>query len=314
MKKTTLILLFCALAACAFALDADVASSFDDHASFAGKYLNINAGAAGAAMGDAYSCAVSDASAVFWNPSALTGLNSKDAEWNLFISHNLWLADMMLDYVAVAKNFKKAGIFGIGITYFNAGVMEKYNLDANGQAVENGSLAPFALVASLSYANTLEKNLSYGATFKYVLDAIDGNNAQAFIFDAGLKYSAPIEGLAAAVVFKNFGTTLNKENISKEVILGTSYTADISGFKTTAAYEWAGQVSNIPVHRVGLEIKTPAIINLRAGFHTDNTKVEGLRNVTFGTGFNIDGKYMDLSFAPFGDIGNSFQLSMGGSF
>ena len=98
------------------------------------------------------------------------------------------------------------------------------------------------------------------------------------------------------------------------MIFAAAYGFDLYDFKINLAYEADAQVSANPVHRFGVEIKTPTILKLRAGYHTDNTNIDGFKGFTFGTGFDTAGKYVDVSYSPFGALGNAFQLSMGGNF
>jgi hypothetical protein len=55
---------------------------------------------------------------------------------------------------------------------------------------------------------------------------------------------------------------------------------------------------------------------LRAGYQTDDTDVTtGFKGFTFGAGLNLENKYnVDFSFEPYGELGNSFKLSLGADF
>src|SRR4029077_16365745 len=71
-------------------------------------FLNLGVGAAGQSMGGAYSALAQDASATYWNPSALSKLDSSQ----IFAYHNQFVSDLSYSYFAFAKPFKNSA-FGL---------------------------------------------------------------------------------------------------------------------------------------------------------------------------------------------------------
>jgi hypothetical protein len=280
-----------------------------------GRYLDLYAGAAGSAMGGAYIGSCDDASSVFWNPAGLASMKNTEKKWSMFFSHNVWLMDMMMDHLSAAGNFGKFGAAAFGIGYFNAGEMRKYEIDAENNYIEAGSFSPYAITASLSYSNTLEKNIDFGVTLKYILDTIDGSTISTGAFDLGLRYKSPLEGLFFNLLAKNFAGTLGGNILPKGITFGAFYTIDIYDYNLSAEYNLVGKVNNNAVHRAGISLKTPFLFTARAGYQTDNTGVTaGLKGLTCGVGLNIEEKFVDFSYEPYGELGNSFKVSLGGAF
>jgi len=288
---------------------------FDEASSISGRYLSINVGAEGAGMGNAYTCMAINSASIFWNPAGLNNMSSENINWNIYIAHNTWIQDMMIDSISVAKNFKNIGVFGFAISYFNGGVIPKYDIDEYGNPVENGNFSPYSLTGIISYSNALEKDIDFGVSLKYIFDNIDNSIAQALAFDIGIKYFSPIKNLLFSVVAKNFGGRLGEYILAKEVIFSSLYSISYENFKINAAYDIVGKVNNYPLFRFGVEINTPYLISVRVGYQTDNTLVEeGLKNLTFGIGLKWKDKFANFAYEPYGDIGYSFKVSLGGNF
>ncbi len=295
--------------------DPDVIEKYDDSSNVAAKYLDLVAGAAGAGMGNAYIGLANNACSIFWNPAGLANMQRISGEWNVFISHNIWIMSMMADNIAIAKKFEKIGIFGLGLTYFNAGSLEKYDIDENNKYVEKGTFTPYVLTGILSYSNSMDKDIDFGVNLKYIIDNIDNSISNTFSFDIGIRYFSPIKNLNFNLFAKNFGGKLGDFILAKEVSFAISYSLDINDYLLNFDYDICGEVNNNPIYRFGIEVKTPYILILRTGYRTDNSLItEGFKDINFGIGIESDNKIIDLSFEPYGELGNSIQISITGSF
>jgi opacity protein-like surface antigen len=316
MKKLSVIVVLIAAfsaAACAAVIDAP-----DNSSGVAGKYSTIGIGAAASGMGNAYLGASQDAVSIFWNPAGLSNMKRKETEWNMFFAHNMWLSNMNIDNISLAKSFKNIGVFAAALSYYSYDSMEAYGLDYAQNPVDlHQTFSAYAASASIAYSNTLDKDIDYGIVMKYFYDSIDVSSASALAFDLGLRYFfQPLKGLSFNLVAKNLGGELAGNSMDKEIAFGALYTAEIEKWTITADYDVVGKVRNTAIQRVGIEFKTPYYATLRAGYSTDNTLVEnGFRNVSFGAGINVAQKYtVDFSFEPYGDLGNVYKASFGADF
>lgn len=294
--------------------DIDVVEKYDDSANVSAKYLNLKAGAQGAGMGNAYIGMANNAISIFWNPAGLANMLKTSGDWNFFINHNIWIMDMMADNIAIAKKFEKIGVFGLAISYFNAGQIEKYDIDNNNKYVERGNFSPYSLIGTLSYSNKMDRDIDYGINLKYILDNIDNSILYTFAFDIGVRYFSPIKNLLFNVVAKNFGGRLSEFILSKELSFAAVYSFYINDFLLSAEADICGIVNNYPIYNFGIEVKTPSILVLRAGYHTTNSFADGFKEISFGIGIEMEEKNVDISFEPYGEFGNSLQISISGSF
>jgi len=277
-----------------------------------GKYLDIGVGAAGAGMGNAYQAVAKDASSIFWNPAGLANMKRDDDDWSLFFAHDMWMADMSDDHISIAKNTKPFGVFGLGISYYNEGSIQKYGIDSALNPVDMGSsFSPYAFVGSISYSNSMDKDIDFGVNLKYIYDNIDNDDLQTMAFDIGVRYFSPMPGLQFNIVAQNFGGRFDDFILAKQLSFDTLYNFSLENFKLNLDADVCGEVSANPVFRFGLEVVTPYIIVLRAGYQTDNTDVTtGIRNITLGFGLNVNKNTVDFAWEPYGDLGNVFKISL----
>ncbi|MCE5300405.1 MAG: PorV/PorQ family protein [Spirochaetia bacterium] len=316
MKKlfTLTLVLICF---CSGLTAADTTDVADESASIAAKYMDIGAGAAASGMANAYLGTAADSVAVFWNPAGLAGMQKKENEWNMYFSNNQWLMDMMVETISIGKSFKNIGVFGLGVNYFNSGSMDRYDED-NGLPVNLGTeFYSYALITSLTYANTMDRDIDFGITLKHIMDVIDGNMEQAVAFDFGFRYFfQPLNGLSFNLLAKNFGGMLSGFAIPREVSFGAAYAFNLDAWGFNVEYDAVGKLRNTAVHRIGIEVVTPYIAVLRAGWATDDMLADdGFRGFTFGAGIVVNKLYkVDVAYEPCGNLGNVIKMSFGADF
>jgi len=290
---------------------------FDDSSGVASKYLDINVGAAGAGMGNAYIGMAKDAAAIFWNPAGLSNMRYEEKDWNFFFSQNVWFMDVLLSHASLAKNIKKLGVFAGSISYFHGGSIDTVE-EANGYPIFNSdrTFSPYSFILSGAYSGILDQDIDYGIVFKYILENLDGDIAHAFAFDVGIRYFfTPLPGLAFNIVAKNFAGMMNDFIVPRELTFAVLYTTIIEGYTITADIDVCGKIANNPLVKYGLEIKFPFIVTLRAGYQMDNTTIqEGFKDFTFGVGLNLYGKHVDFAYEPYGELGTAYKFSFGGDF
>lgn len=276
-----------------------------------GIFLQMPAGARAAAMGEAQAAAVDDATAVSWNPAALTRV----AHRSVTLMHAAYVADTSYDYAAYAQNLGRLGAVGGALRYFTAGRISE--TDATGTEV--GSFSPRDVALAGAYARPLLWGVSGGVAVKYI-DSRILNTARTASADFGLlAASTPVRGLSLGLCVSDLGGTLRyeqqAENLTTTIRFGTAW--------TRAGWTLAGDAvlprNNAPYGAFGLE-RTAALWGdwhgaLRAGFNTRSLgDISGFVGPAFGLGFGKGGVRFDYAFVPLGGLGSSHRVSLNFAF
>lgn len=302
-------------------LPAAAADSFEDgfqaaaRGTFAGEFLGLGAGARAAAMGGAYSAVVDEASAVYWNPAAMTRVARRSAT----LMHAAALNASSYEYGSYVQNEGVLGAFGFGAQYFSPGRFVR----TNEAGVSVGNVTPYDMALSWSYAREVG-GFSLGASAK-VVDSRIVNSASAGALDVGLLSPALLDDrLRLAFTAVNFG--------------GDTMVFDQAGAKLPLAVRGGGAYqllpsllvsadavfgqSDRPYGALGAEYRLggPGYrlsdargwgFAARAGLNTQTIgSVDGFTAVAMGFGVSLHGAAIDYAFAPFGGLGQVHRLSI----
>ncbi|MBI5624158.1 MAG: PorV/PorQ family protein [Elusimicrobia bacterium] len=280
-----------------------------------GEFLQLAPGARAAAMGEAYAAAADEASALYWNPAALTRIKSRSAT----LMHASYVADSYFDYAAGAQNLGDWGALGLGAQFFSAGPIPRTD-DAGGDL---GEFRPYGLALSLGYANTFRdielmddlNGVSVGFSAKFVRGAIlDHDNTAAF--DIGLLTPEYFERLRAAFTVTNLGRGLKYEREYAPLPLafrfGTAWKL-LPGWRATCDIVFPRHNRLYPA--LGTEYSwtvSPAVsLSGRAGFNAVSIgDIEGFSSVSAGVGAAFHGMSVDYAFLPLGGLGQAHRLSL----
>lgn len=133
-------------------------------------------------------------------------------------------ADINQTGLSYAHDFKKAGVFGIGIQHLGYGTIQGY--DATGMETEKYNAGETALmIAKSSQAG----NFRIGATLKGIFSNVAGYNANALAVDIGGVFAHPEKGFTVGMVIKNLGFLLtdysgtSRSTLPFDVQLGTTF-------------------------------------------------------------------------------------------
>ncbi len=191
--------------------------------------LLLQVGPRGSALGGAVTSDASGVEAAFWNPAGLGRLEHTEA----MFSHTKYIADMDLNYAAVAL---KAGNFGtLG---FTAKVLSIGDILVTTEAAPEGTgeiLQPTFTVLGLSWGRTFTDRVTFGATVNYVNESIASAHASGMAFDFGLQYSTGWNGLRLGMAMKNFGPSMEFSGSDFEANLPPPDSDPSSGNRTFAA-------------------------------------------------------------------------------
>lgn len=164
--------------------------------------LLLQVGPRGTALGSGTTSDVSGVDAIFWNPAGLAGLEGSE----VLFSHTQYIADMNVNYAAVAA---RAGTFGV--IGFNAKVLSIGDVIVTTEAAPDGTgeiIEPTFTVLGLSWARQFTDRVNFGATLNMVNERVLSVSATGVAMDLGVQYDTGWRGLKLGMVMKNFGSSM----------------------------------------------------------------------------------------------------------
>jgi hypothetical protein len=188
--------------------DSAVAGRGDKSGTSAAPELLIPAGARDLAMGGATVATSAGVDAIYWNPAGLSRM-TKSAE--AMFSHMSYIADIGVEYVAVAANFEGVGAIALSLKSIGIGDIDVTTADAPDGTGEK--IRPTYVTTALTYSRLLTDRISIGLTGKVISERIERVSAMGAAFDFGVQYSgfANIGGLNIGVAVKNIGPAMKFE-------------------------------------------------------------------------------------------------------
>ena len=167
--------------------------------------LLIPVGPRGIAMGESNLVSATGVEALFWNPAGVSHMQNNA---DVLFSHMSYIADIGVEYGAVAAKFEGFGSVAFSVKSLSIGdipVTTTINPDGTGEM-----FSPSMVTAGLSYSRMLTDAISVGLTANFVSERIADVSATGVAFDFGVIYQnlADINGLSIGVVLKNLGTDM----------------------------------------------------------------------------------------------------------
>ena len=167
--------------------------------------LLIPVGPRGIAMGESNLVFTTGIEALYWNPA---GVSSMTNNADVIFSHMSYIADIGVEYGAVAANFEGFGTMALSIKSLGIGdipVTTTINPDGTGE-----TFSPTMITAGLSYSRMLTDAISVGLTANLHSERMAAVSATGFAIDFGIIYRnlADVNGLNIGIVLKNLGTEM----------------------------------------------------------------------------------------------------------
>ncbi|MGH9891405.1 MAG: PorV/PorQ family protein [bacterium] len=165
--------------------------------------LLIPVGGLGIGLSGALTSSARGVEAIFWNPAGIANLTGS-AE--AMFSHMNYIADINVEYAAVATKLGEAGTVAFSIRSMNFGDIPVTTVDQPDGTGETYS--PTFLTLGLSYSRSMTDRIMFGATAKLVSEQIVRESATGVAFDFGLQYQTAQRGLKFGVALKNLGPNM----------------------------------------------------------------------------------------------------------
>ena len=287
------------------------------HAAGAARGAGANAGTAGASftrlavapevvsLGGAYA-ALSGVNAVLVNPAGIAAHGHREVS----LAWQRWVADITLGYAAAAVPVTGIGAFGLGMQYYTSGAMDRY--DAAGTPLGD-SFSANGLLLSVVYARPITDQLALGAGVKYVWEAIDDDGAVTFSLDLGGSYAVTDRltlGLSLQNLLGEMRFIEQADPMPLLIRIGASYRL-LPRLLAVVEFGVPGDADLT----VGLGVQYtleagPVSVPLRLGY-TTMTDIEGFAGLSVGAGCAWNGVLFDIAWLPAGELGSSFNVSLG---
>lgn len=269
-------------------------------------FLRIGMGARATGMGEAFTAVAEDASAVYWNPAAMSAVLGT----HVMFMHNEYTKFARLEQVALTHE-TEYGTIGLGFTGLFFDDMERReNIPSD---LPLGEFAVYDVSASVGFSRYITPDIAVGATVKPVYQKIDERTAKGIGFDVGVYHISRIEGVKLAAVLCNVGKPMKfieeEYALPRCIKIGGSYQRDVERIRGQLLVTLDGVFPNdgdVKEH-VGLEYTYQRQVSLRGGYKAGYDS----HGATFGLGvrhreFNLD--YAVLLIRN--DLGDSHRISL----
>jgi hypothetical protein len=275
-------------------------------------------------VGLAYSdlASVTGVEALFGNPA---GLAAGDANTEVLFSHANYIADMNLNYFAIAQKMGGFGHIGFDVKVLSIGDIIRTTEEApdgTGDIIQ-----PTFTTMGLSYAKSLTDRVNFGGTVKLITEKVMQTGATNVAFDFGFQYDTGVRGIRLGAAMQNFGNSqhFSGEDLDRNLLLpeddpqSANRTLSLSTSQAELPALFSGSVSypvmqgvntlalhgvyqsnsfNVDEFRVGGEYGYRKQFALRLGYKltTNSNDIFGL---TYGLGVAIPlgSTKMDLDYA-----------------
>ena len=274
------------------ALVGDVSIAATDVGRTAADFLMIGHGARAASLGGAYTAMASEATAAYWNPAGLTGVEGPQAT----LGHFAWFQDITVEQASFGFPLGERFSGALSATYVNYGVIQGY--DVFGES--SGDIVAYDWVGGVSLAMAVSERFSIGLTGKYVSQRLDNITASAFAGDIGVRYNGGSFALGATVV--NLGSDITFDQTSEKLPTAARLGVMFRPFTEAlaASMEIEQRFKGDLYVRQGIELGFDEMYFLRAG--VDYLPAQDGRRlatgISAGAGLRLKFAEFDYAFTP----------------
>jgi hypothetical protein len=270
-----------------------------------GELLKIPVSARAIGMGEAYTAAADDSSALAWNPAGLSFMQQREAAF----MHDSLIEDVHYEHLAYAAPGDNYSI-GASMSYLGFGSIAGF--DNAGNSI--GDQTAYSYIFSGGVSTFLRERLSVGVTGSVLRENLAGDSAGTFAANLGAMYGLAAHPLGGdyrvGMSVTNIGPGLKfdserdplprKINFGAEAMhvkeLPLNLTMDVTKPNDNSAYVG-----------IGSEYWFKEIIALRLGYSGANNEGKGLR---LGMGLKLREFLFDYAYGGYGDFGATHWIEL----
>lgn len=176
--------------------------------------LLIPVGSVGTAMGGSYSAVISGIEAAYWNPA---GVAKMDGNGEAMFSHMDYIADIDVEYAAIASRVGAFGVLGATLKTLNFGeipVTTTESPDGTGE-----TYSPRYMTIGLIYSKVMTDRINFGVKLNMISEQVMRVSATGVALNAGVQYRTSEDGFMMGVTMRNLGTDMLFEGADLEQIM-----------------------------------------------------------------------------------------------
>jgi hypothetical protein len=278
----------------------------DDPGSAGALFLRIGMGARATGMGEAFIGVSEDASAVYWNPGAMSPLLGT----HVMVMHNEYVQSVRLEQAALTHE-TEWGTLGLGFTGMYMDALERRSDVPS--AIPLGTFDVYDISVTAAFSRYIVPNVSVGVAVKPIWLRSDDQTATGLAFDFGVYHVSRIEGVKLAAVACNIGKPMKFDveefALPRYIKVGGSYERDLEQLRGGILVTLDAMFPNDDEVRehVGFEYDYQRLLFLRAGYKAGYDS----QGATFGVG--VSHKQFSVDYGVLlirNDLGDSHRVSL----
>tara|TARA_A100001037_G_scaffold293918_1_gene311069 strand:- start:91 stop:1089 length:999 start_codon:yes stop_codon:yes gene_type:complete len=284
------------------------------------QFLKINVDAKSAAMGNASaSLGLGDASSVFANPSAITGVENMD----IYAGNVAYVAEIGYNAFSLVKNLGALGVVAVSVASLdmgdipetiNAPVGDRTEYSITGKNYTGGNTA-----AGLTLARSVSDKLSVGMNVRYIQETIDDLSMSNVSFDFGTTFYTGYKSLRLGMTFKNIGGDVQLAGWDEafqtepvDVRMPVDFKVGMAmeflpGENLTVAVDASHPNDSPEKIHIGTQYNFNDMLFLRGGYKIGYDE----DTLTFGVGISYSMINASFSQVTMGRLGNVSMMSLG---
>jgi hypothetical protein len=285
-------------------------------------FLRSDVGARAAAMAGTFVTQTDDPNCLFYNPAGLAGIQQPSGSIGFF-KH---LMDINAGSLSFAYPLPDVGVLSAGLVYFNYGSFDE--TDDLGNVL--GSFTAGDLALSAGYAGTLDDDLTYGASLKFIYSQIAGYSSTGIGCDAGMLYRVPDSKVTLGASIRNVGAQVSRfadtpEDLPVDLSIGGSVVpkglplvVSLNFHKLNESVDAFGD--RFKSFSVGGEFTLSPVLQARFGYNNAERRElkigtsAGLAGFSGGVGITIEGYRLDYALSSLGKIGSLHRITLATTF
>ena len=239
---------------------------------YAGSFLRMGLGARPKSLGGAFVAVADDPYAAYYNPGGLPFLKNK-----FFTCSIMFLSlDRKFNYFSFSQSIKPSGGFSVGWINVGVGNIEERNFEGEKIGIIDYSENAFYF----SFAQIINKYLSFGLTGKVLYHKLYQITAKGFGFDFGL-LAKPMKNVSVGFLVKDLNAsyswnsgkvyergTVTDDKFPVETRAGASYLME--KFNLLFAFDFEKNEKSSSTFHMGIEKMWRNQFSLRGGINKSN--------------------------------------------